>query len=452
MSAAKKLALAVEQLSLFDEPGAHLDMLHSKQLANAKPGTIIAWTPKQENKKWHTFAPSLAQEYIPRFLEQVDVYITPNLFYGWRTIKNLHTLQSFYVDIDCHDIDFNNDDDILRMPRLVEETLDKIERAGIPDPNCIVYSGRGLHVYWLIEPTHPNALPRWQSCQRRLVEICGADRQSADATRVLRLVGSINSKTNIKVRAEQRHNNIYKFDWLHDQIQPVARQELAEIRDIRALRAAKGLKPVRKTVQGSIYQRWYLVYQDLLIIIEYQIQQNEKGHGLAAGMRDLLLFHLANALSWFTVSDALEHEVADCARRFTPTLTLTEAMSYCSSVIERARKTQLTGQEHRYKYKRETLYDQLQDLISDEIQPQLRAIIPNELATERDRQRKQDARRANGVVERAAYEAQLKAQAINNQDEAYKLKEKGLKQKEIAAELGISIDTVKSYFRKKKVY
>ncbi|MFX6063329.1 hypothetical protein ABTF18_19120, partial [Acinetobacter baumannii] len=79
---------------------------------------------------------------------------------------------------------------------------------------------------------------------------------------------------------------------------------------------------------GSIYARWYLVYQDLLIIIECQVALNKKGPGLPAGMRDLLLYHLANALSWFTISDALENEVAECARKFTPSLSHQEALSY----------------------------------------------------------------------------------------------------------------------------
>ena len=53
--------------------------------------------------------------------------------------------------------------------------------------------------------------------------------------------------------------------------------------------------------------------------------------------RDRLLFHMANALSWFTVSDSLESEIIDVAHRLTPILIETEALSYCSSAISRAR-------------------------------------------------------------------------------------------------------------------
>lgn len=451
------LAVA-SQLSLFDEPQAHFDMLHVKsKLVTAanmrKPGTIVAWTPKKENKKWHTFTAENAASIIPLFVDEVDVYITPNQFFGWRTIANLHTLQAMFVDIDCHDVDFENAHDVLRIPALVSDRLDRIHRAGIPDPNCIVYSGRGLHLYWLIEPTHPNALPRWQACQRRLVDVCQADRQSADATRVLRLVGSVNSKVGERVRAEQIHSTIHKFDWLHDQIMPITRKELGEIRDIRALRAARGLQPVRHTTHsnvGSIYQRWYLVYQDLVLIIERQITINNKGPGLAEGMRDLLLFHLANALSWFTVSDALENEIVDCAHRFTPTLSREQAKSYCSSVIDRACKTQLEGHEYRYRYKRETLYEQLQDLIPDDLQPRLRAIIPKELALERDRIRKQEKRRSAGVMERDSYLRNRKLSAVAKHELAVVLKKSGYKQKQIAEKLGVSVRAVRNYLKYEK--
>lgn len=444
-------AVNYDQLGLFDDPQDHYNILHNKKLSEKKPGTIIAWTPKDENKKWHTFTNDNASKIIPLFVDELDVYITPNEFYGWRKISNLHSLQAFYVDIDCHDIDYSNEEDLLRIPSLVSTTLDNLERAKIPDPNCIVYSGRGIHLYWLLEPTHPNALPRWQACQKRLVDVCKADRQSADATRVLRLVGSINSKANVKVRAEQRHNQVFKFDWLHDQIMPLARQELAEIRDIRALRASKGLKPVKThSPIGSIYVRWHLVYQDLLLIIEAQVKLNSKGNGLPQGMRDLLIFHLANALSWFTVSDALDHEVADCIRRFTPTLSLQEALGYCSSVINRARKTQLEGHEHRYRYKRETLYEQLKDLIPEDLQPRLRAIIPNALAKERHRVRMQDTRREAGVVSREDYEAKRTQTVDDNVAKAISLKNQGYKQKEIAETLGVSTRTVRTYLNSQK--
>ncbi|WP_064534784.1 DNA-primase RepB domain-containing protein [Acinetobacter baumannii] len=440
-------AVKFDQHGLFESPEDHINFLHNKSLADKKPGTIIAWTPKNENKKWQTFTFDEAQNHIPYFVKQADVYVTPNAFYGWRTIKNLHTLQALFIDIDLHDLDFSIEENLLAIPALVEDRLDRLVRAQIPEPNCIVYSGRGVHFYWLINPTHPNALPRWQACQRRLVDVCGADKQSADATRVLRLVGSTNSKVeNFTVKAEERHKKVFDFDWLHDQVMPFSRQEYKDkIRDINVLRANKGLKPVRKAnTAGSIYARWYLVYQDLLIIIECQVALNKKGPGLPAGMRDLLLYHLANALSWFTISDALENEVAECARKFTPTLSHREALSYCSSVINRAKKTKLEGKEHRYRYKRETLYRDLEDLIPEEVLPRLRAIIPSELAKERKLERTLESRREKGIAERVVYREGIQS----NKNKAIELKAQGLKYKEIALKLNLSIDTIKGYFRK----
>ena len=53
------------------------------------------------------------------------------------------------------------------------------------------------------------------------------------------------------------------------------------------------------------------------------------------------------------------------------------------------------------------------------------------------------------MKERAEYEAERKAQTDMNRQQAIRMKAEGKKQKEIATALNVSVDTVKSYFRKK---
>ena len=49
------VAVKFDQYGLFDAPEDHINFLHNKKLAEKKPGTIIAWTPKNQSKKWQTF-------------------------------------------------------------------------------------------------------------------------------------------------------------------------------------------------------------------------------------------------------------------------------------------------------------------------------------------------------------------------------------------------------------
>ena len=49
------VAVKFDQYGLFDAPEDHINFLHNKKLAEKKSGTIIAWTPKNQSKKWQTF-------------------------------------------------------------------------------------------------------------------------------------------------------------------------------------------------------------------------------------------------------------------------------------------------------------------------------------------------------------------------------------------------------------
>lgn len=410
-------------------PAEHYDLVNPFQERE-----LVAYTPQQA-KNWHVLNRDVARDTLSRWVNEPDIYITPNEFYHWRLIKNAAALNALYVDIDAH-----RGEDIMYK---VAAAISALEAAGIPEPNCIVYTGRGAHLYWLIERTPPNALPRWQACQRRLVEVCNGDRMSADATRVLRVVGTTNSKAeNFKVTAEPIHPLRREFDWLADQILPYTR---AEIRDIRAARAARKRDvAVASHVQvGSIFQRWYLVYRDLHAIVEH----NWFGQGVEAGQRDTLLFHMANALSWFTVAESLENEVHAVARQITPTLSAAEAKSYCSSVIRRARDTVSSGFERRYRYSRSRLYSDLSPLIPAELLPRLRAIIPDDLADERkranSRRSKAKSRKAAGAISREEYIEQGK----DKRGRALALRQEGMTIRQIATELGASVGAVSGYLK-----
>lgn len=73
---------------------------------------------------------------------------------------------------------------------------------GIPQPTYVIDSGRGLYLLWRIDE-HIKAYSRWVSMQNYLagqLEEFGADRKvTSDSARVLRCIGSINSKSGTEV-------------------------------------------------------------------------------------------------------------------------------------------------------------------------------------------------------------------------------------------------------------
>ena len=139
-----------------------------------------------------------------------DIYYSQNTFYKpQRRIDTIRQLRSLYVDLDVYNEGME--------PEWVLGKLE-LEYFGqtIPEPNMVIFSGRGLVLVWNIDPIPYMAMPLWRAVENHFKEQLtdlGADAKSTDPARVFRLAGSINSKSNVIVRAEYRH--AYRYD-IHD--------------------------------------------------------------------------------------------------------------------------------------------------------------------------------------------------------------------------------------------
>lgn len=136
-----------------------------------------------------------------------DVYYSQNSFYKpQRRIDNIRQLRTLYVDLDVY-----------TMGMTPEWVLGKLEfevfGQALPEPNMVIFSGRGLVLIWHIEPLPYQAMPLWRAVEtyfvNQLKEV-GADTKATDPARIFRLAGSINSKNNVEVKTEYRHD--YRYD------------------------------------------------------------------------------------------------------------------------------------------------------------------------------------------------------------------------------------------------
>lgn len=136
-----------------------------------------------------------------------DVYYSQNSFYKpQRRIDNIRQLRSLYVDLDVYNLGMTP-----------EWVLGKLEYEyfgqAIPEPNMIIFSGRGLVLIWNIEPIPYKAMPLWRAVETFFVEQLkevGADTKATDPARIFRLAGTINSKNRAIVKTEYRHD--YRYD------------------------------------------------------------------------------------------------------------------------------------------------------------------------------------------------------------------------------------------------
>jgi DNA-binding CsgD family transcriptional regulator len=435
---------ASERIAQLVTPADHFAALASEQRSDH-----LLWLKgrKQSNgREWYSLNREIALQELSRYTSQPDVYVTPNEFHGWRLVRLLSGLNAFYVDIDVHDG--------AGCPvAAAAAALERIDRARIPGPSMVVYTGRGAHLYWCFNRTPAAALPRWQRVQRTLVALTAGDKQVVDVTRVLRVVGTTNplaAEGRKSVTGEVLNPGRYDFDWLCDQIVELPR---AEIRDIRAARANKDAQARAESraagkVAGSIYQVWYHRYTDLI-----KIADAHWFGGVPQGHRNSMLFMMATSLSWFTRSEALNDEILAVARHHMPSFSVAEIQSTVSSVIKRAtdaadgKRYEWNGEkiDPRYRFTSARIWEQMKDLVlaHPELVGQLRAIVPPEVRTER--RKIADAGR-NRVAE-GRYEARRAQTYEERRNRVLKLLVQGQSTDQIAAEIGITPQAVRQYRR-----
>lgn len=133
----------------------------------------------------------------------VNGYISMNSFWRSKVLKrsigrnvsHLKRLLSFYVDVDCYKLGISK-------KAAYEMILQMVADGIIPEPTFINDSGQGLTLVYKLENEDCKAHSRWRAIQEYLIRVLspvGADANCVDAARVLRVPGSINSKSNTPV-------------------------------------------------------------------------------------------------------------------------------------------------------------------------------------------------------------------------------------------------------------
>ena len=331
------MALPRRKPGPIETPLEHFELLHTPD----QHGIAVLWERQGLGKRWHKLAPH--DPHMPALLRaQIgtrDGFLTVNEFYGWRQVASLKSLRSLYVDID-------------RLLSL-EDIADALHQAKLPWPSLIVWSGRGVHLYWLHDPMPARALPVWQRCQDTIVKallFAGADPAAKDCARFLRMCGTLNAKNGAVVLGQVFDPTPWSFHDLCDEILGPRPEPKARVLDLATAKASRG----ERLRTGSIYDWWHLVYRDLLAIAE-----KHWFGGIPQGHRDQFLFLSSVALSWFAHTDTLEDELTRRAQTWTPGLKVGEVRDAISPAIQRARravageKVLFNGQERdpRYWYK-----------------------------------------------------------------------------------------------------
>lgn len=331
-------------------------------------------------------------------------FIEPN-----RRVVNLLRLNLLFVDIDCHKLPWTGGKNADQM---CSGLLHFCQTEGIPEPSLVVFSGRGLQAKWLLERSLPRqALPRWNACQKALVESLsplGSDPQAKDASRVLRLVNTVNTKSGEICRVVHVAGSIdvpkrYGFEFLAEHLLPLSRDQLQSKRQAPTLRVVDGSKRSNQSKFSKFSLNWHRL-EDLRKLAEIR-------GGVAEGQRMTHLFWQLNflLLSGATHAQQMWHEAAALAYKIDSNWTYGEdtlSTLYAKAQAHNAGETvEFAGRKWSplYTPKNETLIDIFG--ISDAEQQHLKTIISSDLARQRDAKRDTVRRRAAGAVPRSQYES-----------------------------------------------
>ena len=138
-------------------------------------------------------AASVAAEQLDR--KGVDVYTALATFNSTsRKVTEIKSIKSFFMDLDCGEgKGFRDQSDALAKLRTF------CAAANLPKPTVLVNSGRGLHVYWVLD--FAITYLEWAPIANALKRACVAHKfpadpvVTADGARILRIPGTRNFKT-----------------------------------------------------------------------------------------------------------------------------------------------------------------------------------------------------------------------------------------------------------------
>lgn len=394
---------------------------------------------------------------LPRVLEMMspnrDTWISqaeftrPN-----RRVVNLLRIGLLFADLDTY-----------RMPWAAGRTPEELTSSvlyhclqeGIPTPSILIYSGRGIQAKWLLDVALPRqVLPRWNACQRHLIDrlaMIGADPAAKDASRVLRLVDTINSKSGEICRVVHVENGPdgapirYSFDYLCEVLLPVARWTIEQQRGERAERRQLKVLPGAKIDNLRGFSGRQLAWDRLEDLRQLSVLRG----GVSVGERMKHLFWRLNflMLSGATHSGQMYLEASALARELAPgwNYRSKELMTLYAKAkqFQAGERVEFGGKKFPplYTPKNSTLISLFQ--ITDQEQRGLRTLISQGLKAERHTERERSRRRAAGVVDRKTY---LQT-AYAKQEMALSLKSQGLSVRDIAKQMGVSIGAVSGYLR-----
>ena len=349
-------------------------------------------------------------------LKGKDVYISQNTFNNKsRRLIHLKELKALYIDIDCYKMNLSKE--------AVKYFMENDLYGQIPVPNMLIDSGRGLYYIIFLENTMAEELPKWQLVERYLYEKLkdlGADNKALDATRVLRVTGTVNSKNNSIVKVIDTYDYQYTLNEIIENYIP----EIIEDRKEKQKPLGERKKGRKKKFVSlfTLYKLYYTRFKDIKKLVEIRNYE-------MTGYREVTLFLLRYFMNVYHGDDDLVmEEILEINNSFTEPLEKDEVFKATLSGATRAT-------ENVYKYSNDKLI-KLLDITPLEQKQMATIISKSEKYYRNNKKRREQRRNKEGLTNK-------EAERIKNEKDILELKRKKYTLKQISKELNLSISYVK---------
>lgn len=376
-----------------------------------------------------------------------DFYISQATFCSAdRKLMNLKSIQLMYMDIDTYRIELYRG----MTPQVMAERFCILcDMEGIPRPSFIVFSGRGLQAKWIFEVPIPRAAHvRWRATTsyfNSMMQQYGADPGARDASRVLRVVGSVNTKSGeiCRIVYDNREESgelvRYDFDYLADWL-PLTRPY-------------KGNKSSEEKGKGGQFcpeeyglqtLHWaFLEDMRSILAMRGSIHEGLRQRFLMTMMCDLALSGQVTPGRFYTEAQFLASQIDS-------------SWTYHSQdfgTVYQKFKDHMDGKRVKWNGREVTpLYTPSAETrikwfeVTEEEQRLLTVIHSKEIRREFNTEKKRKWRKAQGMQTSAEYNAKRAEKKEFNTQNVQSLKKQGYSQRKIAEMLGISRALVQKYF------
>ncbi|CEP45199.1 putative replication protein [[Clostridium] sordellii] len=422
-----------------------------------------------------------------RFLKDIPDY---NLVMNYLSLQDLYvSLNSFYVpkrkiacvrQINCFGIDI----DYYKIPKYKNKTCSEMINIMRADgmfsdlePSFYEDSGQGLYIFYLIYDIPKQCIKTWNKTEKKLLEKFekyGADKNAKDLARVLRLAGSINSKTGKRARLilPKQEPVRYKLREITDIILPTlpyTKEEWLKLKKERKKKKAEYKKQWEERVNkiSYIFNPHSLNYKrmnDIQKLIELRANSID-------GIRNTA-FHLYSLFAFYTYGTT-EHEkvwnnLKDLNNSLTEPLQEQELLDIYNSSKEQGlnyekilneyntnhlkeNKVKYLRQNGCYIYSNQSIIDKLQ--ITENEMEKLNILIDYDEKLNRKRAKYQENKDTINKIRREKYQEKLKKQGKMSKKEQLQiiyekiksLRMEGLKNNDIAQALSLPTKTLKRH-------